>query len=278
MKKMIKVLVILLAILLLPPLAVIAHYGPRPHPDAYSGDLLDYDGFWIINGQLEVDTDWVLEIEGDQYHLYNDYQDFTGDIIFTPGNEDYGKPDTLWLEFDPALGIEIVLENQAGGLIDVSGQGLIFVREGHYVDTEEVEKLEQYTKEDMVGDWLFEVVTAISPDYPISMEMTNDEVMEGSITGDKRLILSFDNGYVYEVSEVMETRVPITRYRNMGGGRMYFENPKPIAPVGYKFIARVKKGGIMIIEAFPGPPGPVRVQTFMVLSRIEKEDVSEGGE
>ncbi|NLZ99994.1 MAG: hypothetical protein GX924_03030 [Clostridiaceae bacterium] len=283
MKKAIRFFVVILAILLV-PLAVQAQPGSQPHPDPYSGDLSNYEGKWIINGKTEEDTNWTLEISGDKYHLHNEYQEFKGDIIFTPGNKDIGRSDILWLDFDPKLGIEIVLENLAGGLIDFSGQGLVFVRPGNYVEFDEDEEWLDYSKEKMVGDWVMDKMWVSLPEYNYMMHLTNEDIMAGSITGDTRFILSFDDGIVYQVSEKLEIRVPITRYRKFGRYAVYFENRNPLSPYLYEFVASVvpeewggEYAGQMVIDAYPCPTDPVRVIIYFTFTQITSVDQVEGG-
>jgi len=278
MKKTVRVLVILLAISLI-PFAVQASSVSQPHPDPYSGDLSNYEGTWIINGKTEQDTNWTLEISDGKYHLHNDYRDYKGDIIFTPGFKDFEKPDTLWLEFDPSLGIEIVLENMAGGLIDVTGQGLIFVRPGNFVEFDIDEEYQNYSKKDMIGDWVLEGLHVFVVQYDFYMCLTNEDIMAGSLTGDRRLILSFDKGILYQVSEDLEIRVPITYYRGRGRG-MYFENPNPIVPYVNRFDARIvtkdndlfAKAGQMVIVPYPIPKDAADAVIFMTFSRITSVD------
>lgn len=285
MKKAIKVLIILLVISFI-PLAVQAQPGSQPHPDPYSGDLSNYEGKWIIDGKTEQDTNWTLEISGDKYHLHNEYHDYKGDILFTPGNEKLDTPDTLWLDFDPDVQIEVVLINQAGGLIDISGQGLYFVKPGNRIEFDEVEEWENYSKEDMVGDWVLDSLWAIIVQLDFYLELTNEDIMQGSITGDDRLILSFDNGILYEVSEKLEIRVPITRYRYRGR-YIYFENPNPIEPVAYKFLAHIVPNssdlgdaGQLIISPSPIPDmdDGLELIMFLTFSRITSVDQTEGSE
>ncbi|HHW92984.1 MAG TPA: hypothetical protein GX734_00580 [Clostridiaceae bacterium] len=286
MKKAIKVFVILvISLISIIPLAVKAQPGPQAHPDPYSGDLSNYEGKWIINGKTEEDTNWTLEISGDKYHLHNEYQEFKGDVIFTPGNKDFGRSDILWLDFDPDLGIEIVLENLAGGLIDVSGQGLVFVRPGHYIEFDEDEEWEDYSKEKMIGDWVMDKMWVSLPEYKFMMHLTNEDIMAGSITGDTRFILSFDGGIVYQVSEKLEIRVPFTRYRKFGRNGVYFEIPNPLQPYVYQFVAGVapeacgpEYAGQMVIHAYPCPTDPVRVIIYFTFSQITSVEPSEGGD
>lgn len=284
MKKAMRFFGILLVMSLI-SLVVQAQSGSQPHPDPYSGDLSNYEGKWIINGKTEEDTNWTLEVSGDKYHLHNEYQEFEGEIIFTPGNKDFDKPDTLLLDFDSELGIEIILENLAGGLIDVSGQGLVFVRPGNFIEFDEDEEWQEYSKEDMVGDWVLDTMYVSVPEFNLEMELTNQDIMAGSITGDDRLILSFDNGILYEVSEKLEIRVPITHYRHIGKRLMYFENPKPRIPYVYKFLAGAvpeKSGspyaGMMVIDTMPFPTDPHCVIIYLTFSRFTSVDQVQGGD
>ena len=283
MKKMTRVLTILLAILLI-PLAVQASAMPTPHPDPYSGDLRQYNGKWIIDGQTEENTPWTLEISDGEYHLYNEYNYYEGDIIFTPGNEQIDRSDILWLDFDPDVDIEVVLINQAGGLIDVSGQGLFFVKPGNHIEFDDVEDLEAYSKKDMIGDWVLDKMYVLIMQYDFYQEWTNEDIMAGSITGDDRLILSFDKGILYQVSEKLEIRVPITYYRHTGR-YYYFENPNPLSPYVYKFYANVVNNESVFAQ--PGQllvdPGPIpemddgaELMIYLVFSRITNDDLSEG--
>ncbi|MGI6072443.1 MAG: hypothetical protein ACOX75_05465 [Lachnospiraceae bacterium] len=279
MKKMIRFFTMLLAILFL-PLAAQAQPGSQPHPDPYSGDLSNYEGTWIINGKTEEDSNWTLEISDGKYKLSNEYQEFEGDIIFTPGFKELDKPDTLCLDFDPSLKIEIVLENLAGGLIDVSGQGLVFVRPGNFIEFDLDEEFQNYSKEDMIGDWVLEGLHVFVLQYDFYMCLTNADIMAGSITGDDRLILSFEDGVLYQVSEKTEIRVPITRYRDRGPRGVYFENPKPIVPYVNKFDAYVvpkgkelsAKAGQMVIVPYPIPEDAADAVMYMTFSRITGEE------
>ncbi|NLJ70199.1 MAG: hypothetical protein GX328_01870 [Clostridiaceae bacterium] len=284
MKNTIRVLSILLVVLLL-SVDIQAQPGSQPHPDPHSEDLSNYEGKWIIDGKTEQDTNWTLEISGNEYHMYNEYNDYTGEIIFTPGYKEFDRPDTLWLEFDPDLGIEVVLENRAGGLVDISGQGLFFVKPGNRINFDEVEEYQDYSKDDMIGDWVLDKFYIFMMEFDYAMYLTNEDIMAGSITGDTRLILSFDNGILYEVSETLEIRVPITHYRNIGRNRLYFENPKPIQPIVYKFTAyfvpeksNFDYAGQMVLEAYPRPPGSEQIFFYLVFSRITSADLSKGGE
>jgi len=283
MKKTIKIFLILLVILFIP--IIVQADSPQPHPDPYSGDLGNYEGKWIIDGKTEQDSNWTLEISDGKYHLHNEYQDFEGDVIFTPGQKDFGKPDTLWLDFDPSLKIEIVLENQDGGLIDVSGQGLIFVRPGNHVEFDVEEEVEIYSKEKMVGDWVLDKMLVIVPDYDFfRVELSNNDIMAGSTTGDTRLIISFGkDGVLYQVSEKLEIRAPITRYRVIGGKYIYFKNPNPITPYFSKFDANyipensgLDYAGQLVIYSYPSPEEP-EVFTYMIFSRITSVEQLEGG-
>ncbi|MGI6315193.1 MAG: hypothetical protein ACOX17_00685 [Christensenellales bacterium] len=281
MKKTLGILIIVLAIFLM-PIAALANSAPQPHPDPFSGNLENYEGKWIINGKTEEDTNWTLEIYYGEYFLYNDYQEFSGDVIFTPGFKDFDMPDTLVLDFDPELGVEIILENMAGGLIDVSGQGLVFVRPGNYIEFDLDEEYQNYSKKDMIGDWLFDKMYVFVMDYDFSMVLTNEDVMAGSVTGDKRLILSFEKGILYQVSEELEIRVPITHYRNRGWRGMYFENPKPLSPYVNKFDAYIVRGsndlankGQLVISAYPMPEEMENTILYMTFNRLTAEDLKE---
>ncbi len=274
MKKTIRVLATILAILFI-PLLVQAQPG-QPHPDPYSGELSNYQGKWIIDGMTEEDTDWTLEIIGERYHITSKETAYQGDIIFTPGDKDVDLPDTLWLEFGPDDEIEVVLINQAGGLIDVSRQGLFFVKPGNRIAFDEVEDLERYSNEDMIGDWVMDKLWLIVPSINFEMFLTNADIMPGCITGDERLILSFDDGILYQVSEVLESRIPITRYRIRGNGVYHFENPKPITPYVSKFMAFVLPensnsafAGQLVINPYP-LPDEVDMRIYWAFSRITK--------
>ncbi len=283
MKKTIRILAILLAIFFM---SQAAHDTPAAQspPDPYSGDLSNYEGTWIINGTTEEDTSWTLEIEYGEYSLYNEYQIFNGEVIFTPGHEEFGKPDTLCLDIDPELGVLFVFESYAGGLIEVSGQGLVFVRPGDHIEYDEAEDLEHYPRERMVGDWVLDVLWVYVHELDFSIELHNEDIMAGSITGDDRLILSFDGGILYQVSEELETRAPITRYLELGRGRRYFENPKPIAPYVNRFMTYMlptnRQKGLaeeMVIEAFPVPPASAHMSVWLIFSRITSVDEAGGG-
>lgn len=283
MKKMIRGLVILLAILLI-PVAVQAQAVSQPHPDPYSGDLSQYEGTWIIDGYDVGDTPWTLEISDGKYTMYNEISTHKGDIVFTPGNEKFDRLDTLWLDFDPDLKIEVVLINLAGGLIDVSSQGLFFVRPGNRIDFDEYEELENYSKKDMVGDWVLDKMYSFILEYGLFVELTNEDIMAGSITGDDRFILSFDKGILYDVSEKLEFRAPITRYRSVGSS-YYFEIPNSLSPYADRFHAGVvgKDGllaepGQLVITPFPIPPLDDGAELFiyMVFSRLTSADLAEG--
>ena len=54
-------------------------------------------------------------------------------------------------------------------MIDVSGQGLIFVRPGNHVEFDVEEEVEIYSKEKMVGDWVLDKMLVIVPDYDFSV-------------------------------------------------------------------------------------------------------------
>ena len=41
--------------------------------------------------KTEQDSNWTLEISDGKYHLHNEYQDFEGDVIFTPGQKILGN-------------------------------------------------------------------------------------------------------------------------------------------------------------------------------------------
>lgn len=274
MKKTVRALAIMLAFLFI-PLIVQAQPG-QPHPDPYSGKLSNYQGKWIIDGMTEQDTYWTLEIQGDRYHLYNYYSSYQGDIIFTPGDKDIDLVDTLWLDFGPDEDIEVVLINQAGGLIDVSGQGLFFAKPGNRIAFDEVEELEHYSKEDMIGDWVMDKLWVILPSFDYQTFLTNEDLMAGNLTGDTRLILSFDDGVLYEVSEVLEARFPITSYRIRGNGVYHFENPDPITPYVSKFMAFVLPknsnspfAGQLVINPYP-LPDEVDMRIYWTFSRITK--------
>lgn len=285
MKKNIRIFIVLLAVIFIP--LTIQATGPQPHPDPYSGDLSGYDGKWILDGATESNSNWTLEISDGKYHLENKYQEFDGEVIFTPGNKDLGRPDTLWLDFDPSLNIEIVLINEAGGLIDVTGQGFLFVRPGNTINFDEYEEYENYSKKDMIGDWVLDKmwVILIHPGFSHVIELTNEEIMSGCVTGDTRLIISFDNGILYQVSEKLEFRVPISYYLNRGNNRKYFENPNPYIEYAYKFDAYIVpegKGldyeGQLVIDTYPLPDEPIAHYIHFVFSRITEADISEGGE
>ena len=284
MKKKMKLRAVLLAVLLV-PLAVHETPAAQSHPDPYSGDLGNYEGTWIINGTTEEDSSWTLEISGGKYHLHNEHQDFKGDVVFTPGHEDFDRADTLWLDFDPDLGIEIVLENYAGGLIDVSGQGFVFVRPGNHIEFSEAEELENYPKERMVGDWVLDALCVYMLDFNFLIELTNEDIMAGSITGDNRLIISFEDGIIYQISEKLEARIPVARYMNLGRGRMYFEAPEPIVPYVNRYLTTVLPAGRqqgleeeLIIEVFPIPDGPVDLFVWFSFKRITSVDQVKGGD
>ncbi len=220
MKKTIVFLIIMVALWCIPG----PNYAdPLPHPDPYSGKLSDYEGKWIIDGKTEENTNWTLEIrENGTYHLHNEYYDYEGEIVFTPGQKDLGQGDTLRFNFDPELQIEIVLVNMADGLFEISGQGLVFVRPGNSVNVEEAE-LEHYSGKQLIGDWMLNYMMVTAGDFDIMLY--NEDIMKFSETGDKHLILSFEDGIVYQVSEVLETRAPITYYSS-SGKTVYFENPR----------------------------------------------------
>ncbi|MDI9470748.1 MAG: hypothetical protein QM296_11180 [Bacillota bacterium] len=284
MKKRMKILIVLLAVFLL-PLAVPQTPAALSHPDPYSGDLASYEGTWIINGSTEANTTWTLEISSGRYHLHNEHQDFTGEVVFTPGHKDFDRPDTLWLDFDPELGIEIVLENYAGGLIEVSGQGFVFVRPGNNIEFDEAEDLEDYPKERMVGDWVLDALCVYMLNFNFTIELSNEDIMVHSITGDKRLIISFEDGILYQVSEKLEARFPAARYLNLGRGRMYFENSEPIVPYVNRYLATILPAGSqqsqeeeLIIEVFPIPDGPVDLFIWFSFKRITGVDQVKGGE
>ncbi len=273
MKKMIAFLMVLMALF---GISVCAYAGTQPHPDSFSGEVSAYEGKWIINGKTEEDTNWTLEITADgKYRLHNEYQEFEGDITFTPGKKDTDIPDMLKLDFNPDLNIEIVLMNEAGALIDTSGQGLIFVKPGNKAEIEEAELLENYPREKMVGDWVLDHIAVHAAGF--DFKFTNEDIMPYSYTGDTRLILGFEDGIVYNVSEVLETRIPISRYKG-SGIYIYFENPNKV-PCCYQFTGFIfndkpgdfSSSGGLTLDVTPMPEGaPADMYLMMHFERITR--------
>lgn len=280
MKKTISM--ILLAVLLLFFCVPNAHaeYEPKPHPDENSGNQADYVGTWIIDGKTDQDTNWVLEINEDgTYHLHNEYQDFEGNFRFVPGQEG-GPGDTLIFEFDPSLGIQIVLENMANGLFDVSGQGLIFVRPGNKANVEEAEQLEDYSPDQMIGDWLFVSVTVIYHELGMNFDFTAEEIIGGmeSETGDTQLVLNLGKNVVNYVSPRLGKRFPITKLFWHGPSTFSFDNAQDD---GYfdKIIGIIHgKGQNMMFMASPGHPEATALFYFDRVTGYSIPEENEGGE
>ncbi len=223
-----------------------------PHPDPNSGNPFDYDGKWIIDGTTEDSTTWTLELnaEDGSYKLYNEHQSFEGDWEFIPGNKK-GTNDTIKLDFDPELGIDVVLENAANGLIDVSGQGLIFVRPGNKANIEEAEELEHYPPEKMVGDWIFRTIAVSVGDF--NFELTAEEALGISGTDEKELILSLKDGVLSYVSSIHQYREPIVRYRWIGRNMFTFKFPYGEREYYHTYLGFIfgDKQQFMAITAYP---------------------------
>ena len=147
MKKTTRFLAILLLILLM-PLAVQAQdiYQPRSHPDCFSGNLKHYEGKWILDGYGYQTSPWILEISDGKYTLYDCFDEvvYKGDVDFKPGYGPDTGVDTLVLPL--ADGMELVLINAAGGLVDVSKQNLNFVVPGQQIKFDEMADFEFYTR------------------------------------------------------------------------------------------------------------------------------------
>jgi hypothetical protein len=284
MKKSTGFLIILLAMLLI-PVVVQAQALQGQHPDCFSGELSNYEGVWILEGHDLKDTPWMLEISDGKFTLYNkdDEVVYKGDVEFKPGYGPDSGVDTLVLPL--AEKMELVLINVAGGLIDVSNQKINFVLPGNKIEFDEMADFESYSKEDMVGDWELDKIVVLILKYSYVQELSNDDIVEMFAFEDRRIILSFDNGTLYYVSEKSQARIPITHYR-IRGPYYLFENPKPVTPYLYKYIAYIagkdailSEPGQMVISAYPeGPPldDGAEVIVFMVFSRITSADLSEG--
>ena len=153
MKKTTRFLAILLLILLM-PLAVQAQdiYQPRSHPDCFSGNLKHYEGKWILDGYGYQTSPWILEISDGKYTLYDCFDEvvYKGDVDFKPGYGPDTGVDTLVLPL--ADGMELVLINAAGGLVDVSKQNLNFVKSANRLNSI-VADFELHTRRHD-GDWV----------------------------------------------------------------------------------------------------------------------------
>lgn len=220
----------------------------------------------------EADTTWTLEIRADgTYTLANEYQSFEGEYTFFP-SPDSSMGDRLWFKLDPEHGIEMMLENTANALVDLSGQGLIFVKPGNKADLDEAEEdIEEIEPEDFLGEWKLDSIDASYKDF--SMFFSAEEILEGS-GGERWIILSLKDGVISQLSAENYLRVPIARYRWIGDDTFVFNNPVKMN-IYQTYTGFIVNPKLMVMTAFPEPKD---TSCMMFFTRAYGIVVNEGEE
>jgi hypothetical protein len=257
-KKITKCLILALILTLLIPSVALA----GDHPSPQSGNPSDYAGTWIINGKTESDTNWTLEINEDgTYSLSNEYQSFEGEYTFLP-SQDPSMGDRLWFQFDPALGVELLLENMANGLVDISGQGLIFVRPGNKANIDEFEELEEIHPEAFLGEWRFDSISISTQGF--NFTFSAEEILSDS-GGEEEIVLSLKDRIISQLSVEHKLRAPIARYRWISKDTFIFKNPIKM-DIFQIYTGLIVDPTFMVMMAHPEPED---TSTMLFFSRIE---------
>lgn len=234
------VILIVACMLLLPPGEAQAQGGQN------SGTVADYAGTWILENMTVEDTYWTLDISADgNYRLHNQYQNYEGKIDFGPAEAD--SPPLMFLDLDPANGIDMVLICTANTLVDFSQQNLTFIRPGSEATGEDVPI---DITGDFIGDWLFTGVTVYHPSA--TLELSADELFSSETPGAMRWLINLKDGLVSYTAlrgTSDATSAPIARYRQLAGGVFMYRNPVETT-TETKLIGRIS-GDQMALQPFP---------------------------